>query len=75
MQGIETSPGVIQFGEGHAAIVMKSSPLSWNCPVGLDVEAISGAYDMGEELAEYRTRDDDGSDDETTATHEGTTEA
>lgn len=75
VQGIETSPGVIQFGEGNAAIVMKSTPLSWHCPVGLDVAAISGVYDMGEELAEYRTRDDDDSDDETTATPEGTTEA
>ncbi|KAI5912180.1 hypothetical protein [Thauera sp. 2A1] len=75
VQGIETSPGVIQFGEGNAAVVMKSTPLSWNCPVGLDVAAISGVYDMGEELAEYRTRDDDESDDETTASPEGATEA
>ncbi|KAA9176463.1 restriction endonuclease [Delftia sp. BR1] len=62
VQGLETSVGHVQFDEGEAAVVMSTSPLTWQCPIGLDVGVLSGAYDMGEELAEYRTRDEDEDD-------------
>lgn len=70
VQALETAEGVIEVGNGSSAIVMHTAPLKWQCPVGLDVAGLSGSYDLGEELAEYRTRDDD---DEEIAT-EGTTE-
>lgn len=63
VQALETAEGVVRVGSGNSAVVMLTSPLTWQCPVGLDVTGLSGSYDMGEELAEYRTRDDD--DDET----------
>ena len=59
VQALETSPGRIEIGEGKRAVVMETAPMCWQCPVGLDVLAMSGLADLGEELAEYRTRDDD----------------
>lgn len=58
VQALQSEPGRIQVGEGKRALVMDSVPLSWECPVGLDVQALSGIADLGEELAGYRTRDD-----------------
>lgn len=64
-QALQTEPGRIQVGQGNRALVMETSPLSWECPVGLDVQALSGMPDLGEELAGYRTRED--GDDEVSA--------
>ena len=58
VQALQTEPGHVQVGEGNRAMVMDTAPLSWECPVGLDVQALSGTADLGEELAGYRTRDD-----------------
>lgn len=58
VQALESEAGRIQVGEGNRALAMDSVPLSWQCPVGLDVQALSGMADLGEELAGYRTRDD-----------------
>ncbi|MCE4554251.1 hypothetical protein [Pelomonas cellulosilytica] len=65
VQGLETEVGCVRFGEGSSAVIMQTAPLMWECPVGLDIVALSGGYDLGEELAEYRSRDDEG--DETTS--------
>ena len=65
VQGLETSDGRIEIGEGPRAVVMRTQPLSWQCPVGLDVLTLSGISDVGEEIALYRTRDDDDDDDVT----------
>lgn len=46
-------------GEVARAVVMQSKPLSWECPVGLDVLALSGMSDIGQEIAQYRAREDD----------------
>lgn len=62
VQALQTSPGRIEIGEGSRAIVMEAKPLSWQCPVGLDVHALSGIPDIGQELAEYRNFDDDEED-------------
>lgn len=59
VQALETSPGRIEVGEGSRAMVMSTKPLSWECPVGLDVSVLSDLSDIGEEIATYRTRDDD----------------
>lgn len=59
IQALETREGHIEVGEGKRAVVLDTAPLCWHCPVGLDVEALSGHADLGEELAEFRTRDDD----------------
>ncbi|SFI37315.1 TIR domain-containing protein [Collimonas sp. OK307] len=64
VQALQTSEGQIEIGEGVRAIVMQTKPLSWECPVGLDVMALSGLSDIGHEIAEYRTRDDDDEDED-----------
>lgn len=63
IQALETSEGHIEVGEGKRQVVVDTAPLSWHCPVGLDVAALSGQADLGEELAAYRTRDDEETDD------------
>jgi hypothetical protein len=70
VQALQTVPGRIQVGEGHRALAMETTPLSWQCPVGLDVHALSGMADLGEELAGYRTRDDGDEDSTTTSVEE-----
>jgi hypothetical protein len=59
IQALETRAGHIEVGEGKRAVVVDTAPLCWQCPVGLDVDALSRQADLGEELAEYRTRDDE----------------
>lgn len=63
VQALQTEPGRVRIGEGNRALVMDTAPLAWECPVGLDVQALSGMADLGEELAGYRTRDDDEDED------------
>jgi hypothetical protein len=63
IQALETSEGRIEVGEGRRAVVVDTAPQSWQCPVGLDVAALSGQADLGEELAAYRNREDDDTDD------------
>jgi hypothetical protein len=62
VQALETAPGRIQVGEGARALVLETKPLSWQCPVGLDVLALSGISDIGEEMAANRAREDDDDD-------------
>ncbi|USE77243.1 restriction endonuclease [Cupriavidus gilardii] len=59
VQALETSQGSIEIGEGKRAVVMYTKPLSWMCPVGLDVRALSDLTDIGEEIAQYRARESD----------------
>lgn len=40
-------------------MVMQTHPLCWQCPVGLDVQVLSGMQDIGLEIAEFRVRDDE----------------
>lgn len=63
IQALESRAGHIEVGEGKRAVVVDTAPLCWQCPVGLDVEALSRQADLGEELAEYRMRDDDDEED------------
>lgn len=63
VQALQTSVGRIEIGEGSRAVAMQTAPLSWQCPVGLDVLALSGLSDIGQEIAEYRARDDDDGED------------
>ncbi|WP_334106615.1 hypothetical protein [Methylobacillus sp.] len=62
VQALQTSDGRIEVGEGARAVVMQTTPLSWECPVGLDVIALSGVSDIGQEIAQYRSRDDEEED-------------
>lgn len=62
VQALETVPGRIQVGEGVRALVLQTKPMSWQCPVGLDVLALSGLSDIGEEIATNRQREDDDDD-------------
>lgn len=68
VQALQTSKGVIQVGEIGHTVQMQTNPLSWQCPVGLDVVSLSGMVDIGEELAQSRARDDDDDDDGSDAT-------
>lgn len=67
IQALETRPGRIEVGEGKRAVVINTAPLSWQCPIGLDVEALSRQADLGQELAEFRNRDDDDQDEQDAA--------
>ena len=58
VQALQTFEGRIEIGEEARAVVMQTNPLSWECPVGLDVMALSGMPDLGQEIAQYRTRED-----------------
>ena len=71
IQALETSVGHIEIGDGKRAVVIDTAPLCWQCPVGLDVEALSGHADLGEELAEFRNRDEEDLNDLTAVSAEG----
>ena len=73
IQALETSVGRIEIGEGKRAVVIDTAPLCWQCPVGLDVEALSRQADLGEELAEFRNRDDEELDEVAATSAEGPT--
>jgi hypothetical protein len=62
VQALQTSEGVIEVGEAGREVQMQTKPLSWQCPVGLDVVPLSALPDIGEELAESRAREDDDQD-------------
>lgn len=60
VQALETSGGRVEIGSGRYAVRMLTQPLTWTCPVALDVLALTGLADIGEEIAEYRAREHDG---------------
>jgi hypothetical protein len=62
VQGLETHPGKVSVGNGHRAVTMTTAPMRWECPVGLDVSALTDASEIGQEMALYRARQD-GEDD------------
>jgi hypothetical protein len=62
VQSLETSVGCVAIGDGSRSVVMRTTPLSWECPVGLDVMALSGMPDIGEEVAQIRSQGDDEDD-------------
>ncbi|MCG8430773.1 MAG: hypothetical protein MJA29_06355 [Candidatus Omnitrophica bacterium] len=75
VQALQTSDGLIVLGEGNRAVVMHTNPLSWECPVGLDVEELSGMPDIGQEIAQFRTIDDEQElDDDTTTSSRRTSD-
>lgn len=63
VQALQTSEGRIEIGEGARGVVMQTKPLNWECPVGLDVLALSRVSDIGQEIAQCRARDDDEDED------------
>lgn len=67
VQALQTSHGLIEVGDGGHRVQMRTKPLSWLCPVGLDVVSLSTMADLGEELAQTRARDDDEDGDDTEA--------
>jgi hypothetical protein len=64
VQALQTSDGRIEVGEGPRTVVMQTRPLSWECPVGLDVMALSGMPDLGEEMAQFRALNAEQDDDD-----------
>ena len=60
----ENSEG-IQIGNGRRAVVVGVEPLTWKCPVAIDVEAMDRVGDFQEEMASLRfVEDEDLSDSE-----------
>ena len=51
--------GEFVVGERDRAITVGVKPLSWECPVGISMDAMSRVGDFGEELAEARDIDTD----------------
>ena len=51
--------GQITVGEGTGAVSVDVEPLSWECPVSIDVEALDRVGDFQEELAFARERGDE----------------
>ncbi len=72
VQALQTSAGVVEIGEAGREVQMQTKPLSWHCPVGLDVASLSSMADVGEELAQSRARDDEEDDDDGADTGEAT---
>lgn len=51
--------GQIVVGDGEYRIAVDVAPLTWECPVSIDVEALDRAGDFQEELSAVRSLDDD----------------
>jgi hypothetical protein len=64
VQALETSVGRVTLGEGPRTVEMSTAPLQWMCPVGIDVTALSQVSDIGQEMAEYRTRLEEAEEDQ-----------
>lgn len=45
------------IGEGRCAVKVRVKPLSWDCPVGIDMDAMRRIGDFGAEIAEAREID------------------
>lgn len=58
VQGIETYPGKVSIGSGRRAVTMTTTPMRWDCPVGLDVSSLTDASEIGQEMALYRAHQD-----------------
>jgi hypothetical protein len=52
----------IQIGSGARAVAIGVSPLEWECPVAIDVEAMNRVGDFQEEMSSLRFMDDEGDD-------------
>lgn len=59
VQALETKDGNVVIGDGKRAVVMTTAPMRWECPVGLDVSSLTEAADIGQEIALYRTSNDE----------------
>lgn len=59
VQALESSDGVIRVGDGKRSLTMSITPMRWDCPVGLDVSSLSQGADIGEEIAMFRSVNDD----------------
>ena len=64
VQALQTTPGCVELGEGRHSLRLDVAPLRWDSPVGLDVLALSGMTDLGEEMANMRSRVHDEEDEE-----------
>jgi hypothetical protein len=59
-------PGAdIEIGSGRRAVLVSCTPLQWDCPIAIDVEAMARFEDFQREMAQMRYADaeDDGESD------------
>lgn len=59
VQALETSDGEVRIGDGERSVAMSTAPMKWDCPIGLDVSSLTEGADIGEEMAMYRSFNDD----------------
>lgn len=50
---------LIEIGSGRRAVTVSVQPLTWECPVGIDVEAMDRVGDFQEEMSSLRFREED----------------
>lgn len=70
VQALQNEGGRIQVGAGTRSVQIDTKPLHWQCPVGLDLQALARMKDFGQEIAEIR-----GADSEEEAEVEGVQDA
>jgi len=54
MQSLETTDGMIEIGSGKYQVAVGTSPMTWECPVAIDYEALQRVGDFQEEMAALR---------------------
>ena len=54
MQSLETNERVIEIGSGKHQIVVRTIPMTWDCPVAIDYKALQRVGDFQEEMASMR---------------------
>jgi hypothetical protein len=64
MQWLGQGGPAITLGSANGRVTVSTTPTSWECPVGIDYEAVERIGDFQGELAELRYREDDDDDDE-----------
>jgi hypothetical protein len=53
-------PGAdIEIGSGRRAVSVSCTPLQWECPIAIDVEAMTRFEDFQKEMAEMRYPDEE----------------
>ncbi len=64
MQALKGASEHIEVGGGRRAVTVSSVPLQWECPIAIDVEAMTRFEGFQKEMAEARDTDEDDDEDE-----------
>lgn len=64
MQALKVDGDSIEVGNGKRRVSVSTTPLGWECPVSIDVEAIDRVGDFQEEMAAMRYVDEEDEEEE-----------